>query len=250
MDESHGLLIVNADDWGQTEPVTDAILECARAGLISSATAMVYMADSNRAADLAEDLDIGVGLHLNLTAPFTDPNTPAEVRERQARLVDRFKSLGLNRWIYNPLIRGEVEQAILDQMDRFRVLYRRPPTHYDGHHHVHICPTVALSGALSSGSKVRKSVRSGWGDHGRATRVATRLRERATQRRFSSTRYFYSIHTLAARERMLAVAGLSDHASVEVMTHPGLQMERELLLTDAWREALRESRLGSFADLA
>jgi hypothetical protein len=48
-----GLLIVTANDWGGEIRATDGIAACFRGSRITGATAMVYMADSKRASDLA-----------------------------------------------------------------------------------------------------------------------------------------------------------------------------------------------------
>ena len=47
------ILIVNADDYGWNRPTTEATLEAFRAGRITSATALMFMDDSERAAELA-----------------------------------------------------------------------------------------------------------------------------------------------------------------------------------------------------
>ena len=85
-----GLLIVNADDFGGNPLATDRIVECFAARRITSTSAMVHMKDSARAARLAQNGELAVGLHLNLTQAFDDPETPAGVRERQARAVAYF----------------------------------------------------------------------------------------------------------------------------------------------------------------
>ena len=65
------MLIVNADDWGRDRLTTDRILDCVTAGAVSAVSAMVFAEDSERAAALALDRSIDVGLHLNFTSPFT-----------------------------------------------------------------------------------------------------------------------------------------------------------------------------------
>jgi predicted glycoside hydrolase/deacetylase ChbG (UPF0249 family) len=45
------MLIINADDFGMDEISTNRILECYDRRLITSTTAMVFMADSIRAAN-------------------------------------------------------------------------------------------------------------------------------------------------------------------------------------------------------
>jgi len=66
-----GSLIINADDWGRDLATTDRIRECFEAQAISSASAMVFMADSERAAKIARLGSFDCGLHLNFTTPFS-----------------------------------------------------------------------------------------------------------------------------------------------------------------------------------
>jgi hypothetical protein len=164
-----GLLIVNADDWGIDDPTTDAILATFQAGLITSTTGMVYMAGSDRAAGLAGEHGVPVGLHINLTEPFSDPATPPEVRARQQRMIERLgKTSGLApelpgtsnlmRWIYDPRLQREVDAAIADQVRRFAEIYATPPTHFDGHTHVDLCPNVFLSRAIPRAAKLRNTL--------------------------------------------------------------------------------------------
>ena len=56
------MLIINADDWGRSQAETDAALRCYQGGRITSVSAMVFMADSERAAELAKEKRIGRGL--------------------------------------------------------------------------------------------------------------------------------------------------------------------------------------------
>ena len=72
------MLIINADDWGRSAAETDAALRCYKAGRVTSVSAMVFMEDSERAAELAKENELDVGLHLNFAEPFTGSNHPAE----------------------------------------------------------------------------------------------------------------------------------------------------------------------------
>ena len=83
------MIIINADDWGGWASATDAALACHREGRITSVSAMVFMADSERAAAIAQERSIDVGLHLNLTTPFSAPNCPAHLSKRQRELAGR-----------------------------------------------------------------------------------------------------------------------------------------------------------------
>jgi chitin disaccharide deacetylase len=254
-----GLLIVNADDWGIDDPTTDAILATFQAGLITSTTGMVYMAGSDRAAGLAAEHGVPVGLHINLTEPFSDPATPPEVRARQQRMVERLgKTSGLApelpgtsnlmRWIYDPRLRRDVDAAIADQARRFAEIYATPPTHFDGHTHVDLCPNVFLSRAIPRGAKVRNTLdrfpveRSAGG-------VLRDLRQAVRSRRFASTRYLLHItHLRLDRGDLDPRLDLARQVPVEVMAHPGFAAEREILMSPEWAEATAPLRLGSFAD--
>jgi chitin disaccharide deacetylase len=125
-------LIVNADDFGLTDGVSRGILDAHRKGIVTSTTVIV-----NRPIDpgLVEQLlgsGLGVGLHLNLTLarPISEP---ARVRS----LVD---AEGV--FIRDPrevAARANKDEARIElgtQIDAFRRLAGRFPTHLDSHHHV------------------------------------------------------------------------------------------------------------------
>lgn len=255
-----GLLVVNADDWGGSEATTEAILAAFEAGRVTSTSAMVHMPDSERAAEVAGRSGLPVGLHLNLTEPFGDPAAPTAVRDRQRRVAERFSGSGpeghpgtarLRKWLYDPRIRGEVGRAIADQLECFERLYGKPPTHFDGHNYVDLCPNVFLSRAIPRGSRMRNTL-----DRFPVERSPAALLRSARQalrsRRFRSTRY-----TLQIAHLSLPADGppdprlrLADADPVEVISHPDDGHEREILMSDAWGQVLAEHRLGSFADLA
>ena len=99
------MLIINADDWGRSRSETDRAFECYAKGRITSVTAMVFMADSARAAALAKENRMNVGLHLNLVQPITSPELPRRIAAAQLQ-ISRF----LRCWkyavaIYNPFLR-------------------------------------------------------------------------------------------------------------------------------------------------
>src|ERR1700733_6097340 len=82
----HGALIINADDWGRDAETTNRILECVVHGSVSSASAMVFMKDSERGAALTHEHRLDVGLHMNFTTFFSAPGCPA-------RLIDHLQQL-------------------------------------------------------------------------------------------------------------------------------------------------------------
>ena len=252
-----GLLIVNADDWGGSEETTKAILGTFEAGRVTSASALVYMADSDRAAGLAREKGLPVGLHLNLTQPFDDEAVPSKVRERQRRVAERFAGAGRDRhpgtvtwrrWVYDPTVKAEVDRAIADQLERFEALYGGPPTHFDGHNYVDVCPNVFLSPAIPRGSSMRGSL----GAYPLARSAMGRLR--GARQAIRGGRFRCPDHVLHIADLQLDSQGeprlrLARDASVEVISHPDEGGELAALMSSAWKRALGEYRLGSFADL-
>lgn len=103
-------LIVNADDLGASEGVNRGIVEAHVRGVVTSASLMVDGAAAGEAAELsAAHPELAVGLHLDLDGLGAQgPPPPAAVR-------------------------AELER----QLEAFRGLLGRDPTHLDSHHHAH-----------------------------------------------------------------------------------------------------------------
>jgi predicted glycoside hydrolase/deacetylase ChbG (UPF0249 family) len=235
-----GLLIVNADDFGYTQRSTDAAAECFARGRITSVSAMVYMHDSERAAAIAREAGVPVGLHLNLSEPYSGSDVPEAARRRQVRLAERFCGgwVRVRRWLYDPTIRRDVDGCIGEQLERFHALYGASPSHVDGHKHVQVSPNVLLSRALRPGTRMRTAL------HLDATllRPGRGARRRLMERRFTSTDYCFDF---AERERALQLAR---EETVELVVHPALR-NYAALVSDDWARALERVRVGSFADL-
>jgi chitin disaccharide deacetylase len=88
------MLIVNADDLGRHRGATDSALLCCAKKCVSSVSAMVFMEDSERAAELALDSGIGVGLHLNLSERFSADRVPPRLLNGAVRS----EFLGVRSW--------------------------------------------------------------------------------------------------------------------------------------------------------
>jgi YdjC-like protein len=72
------MLIINADDWGRSRAETDNALTCHDEGRITSASAMVYMEDSERAAELAKSDHIGHRIALKFHRAVCGEKYPSE----------------------------------------------------------------------------------------------------------------------------------------------------------------------------
>jgi predicted glycoside hydrolase/deacetylase ChbG (UPF0249 family) len=224
--------------------MTDVTLEYFRAGTVTSATAMMWMEDTERAAELALDAGLPTGLHLNLTQPFEGASAPPQVRERQLRLTERFQNLALLRWIYDPRMSGLVKSVVADQFERFQELYGRAPTHVDGHRQAHLALNVVLGSVLPEGIMLRRAKTM------RET-PPRRLRHALVSRRFHTTDVMLPIGDLYGDgpERLPERLAVAREHTVEVMTHPAWKQDREWLGSSEWAAAVSELPVGSFADL-
>jgi len=135
-------LIVNADDFGQSPGINAGIARAHEQGIVSSASLMVRWPAAPAAADYARTHpSLGVGLHLDLC---------------EWTCVD-------GRWspLYEVVSLDDVEMIgaeLSRQLERFRELVGRDPTHVDSHQHVHQEPLIlapVLGAAKTLGVPVR-----------------------------------------------------------------------------------------------
>jgi len=114
-------LIVNADDFGLTAGVNRGIIRSHEQGILTSASLMVYCPAAVEAADYAlKHPGLSIGLHVDL----------AEWIYRDSQWVPRYQIVPTND---ERAIAQETER----QLERFRSLLGRDPTHIDSHQHVH-----------------------------------------------------------------------------------------------------------------
>lgn len=246
-------LIVNADDFGLTAGVSRGILEAHGKGIVSSTTMLVNRPIDPALVGALKASALGVGLHLNLTlgAPVSDPRRVPSLVDGEGKFV---------RDARQAAARAKAEEARIElgaQIDAFRKLMGRFPTHLDSHHHVgRHEPILAL--ILEFARAIRVPVRSGDAQ----VRAAARRLKLRTPDHFmggSGPEAYWS------SERLLAhLASLPDGVS-EFMTHPGYfdqdlagsryGAQREVELEGLTDPRVRESvdargiRLGHFGDL-
>src|SRR4029453_18343984 len=169
------------------------VVACHRAGRISSTTAMVFMRDSERAARLADELAIDVGLHLNLSQEFTANDVPSALRRSQAAVVGFLTASKYALLVYNPLLRRPFRDVVDAQIREFERLYRRQPSHIDGHQHQHLCSNVLLDGLIPARHKVRRSFSFFRGEKNGLNRGYRSLVDRALARQYVLTDFFFSL---------------------------------------------------------
>lgn len=231
-----GALIINADDWGYDRETTDRIYDCFLRGSVSSTSAMVFMADSERAAETALENSFDAGLHLNLTSGFSSPATPAQLVTHHDRLRRYLRSNRIAKTIFHPGLANSFHYVVSAQLEEFERLYKFPTRRIDGHHHMHLCANVLLGRLLPEGAIARRSF-SFWSKDRRGLRVPYRSAiDHQLKKRHPVTDYFFSLAPLHPAERLRQIAELSRRFVVELETHPVVSAEYRFLLaigTDA-----------------
>jgi predicted glycoside hydrolase/deacetylase ChbG (UPF0249 family) len=215
-----GLLIVNADDWGRNRETTDRTLDCVRCGAVSSVSAMAFMEDSERAAEIAQESGIDAGLHLNFTLGFSATHTPQRLLSEQKRISEYLGRYRLSQIVFHPGLRRSFQYVFEAQRDEFIRLYGREPRRYDGHHHMHLCANVLLGGLLPEGTTVRRNFSFQSGEKSWANRGYRQTSDWLLGRHHQLTDMFFSIQPLAQPNHLHQIAMLSREYVVEMETHP------------------------------
>jgi len=223
-------VIVNADDWGREVFTTDRILECLLHGSISSASAMVFMEDSERAADLARQYGVDTGLHLNFTLPFTS-------RPRLRRLMEYQEQIGrfLQSHRYAPVIYHRRLVAMFDyvvkaQIEEYERLYGTPVNRIDGHHHMHLSRNVLVQELLPEGIIVRRNLTFRKGEKGYFNRFFRHRQDVTLARRHRMTDFFFDLHPVEPLERLKEICSLGERFNIEIETHPIRDAEYKFLM--------------------
>ena len=114
-------LIVNADDLGRSSGINAGVYESHARGIVTSASLMVRWPDAGEAAEWARtEPRVSVGLHLDLGEWLYEDNEWGVTYE------------------VVPLDDADaVEEEVRRQLEMFRDLTGRFPTHLDSHQHVH-----------------------------------------------------------------------------------------------------------------
>jgi chitin disaccharide deacetylase len=135
-------LIVNADDFGQSPGINRGIIEAYEQGIVTSASLMTrWLAAGEAAVYAKEHPKLSVGLHLDL----------GEWVCREGKWGQLYSVIPLDD-------KSAVEREIAHQLDVFKYLMGRYPTHINSHQHIHMrepVRSVALQVCQSLGIPLR-----------------------------------------------------------------------------------------------
>ena len=237
-------VIVNADDFGLTDGVTQGIVRAVRAGAVTSTTAMACVPGAAaRLRRWAPEIPGRVGAHLQLTtgSPLTDAAITPTLRGADAAFPASKKDLTAAR----------TEEIVLEWDAQFRFLRNAgiEPSHIDTHHHVHKFPNVFAAFC---------AIARRFGVPARALDAAMRakLRQEGIPCPDLIVLDYYggdlSAHRLIA---LLEEASASNdpRSTIEIMCHPGVPCgelsSRSKYVADRERELETFCRPGLAADL-
>jgi hopanoid biosynthesis associated protein HpnK len=136
-------LIVNADDFGRSHSINEAVIRAHREGILTSASLMVNEAACDEAVALArENPKLGIGLHLTLLcgkSTLPPEKIPGLVNTR-SEFSNQPIATGF-RYFFQRGLREQLRAEIQAQFAKFRAT-GLPLDHVNGNLHLHLHPTV------------------------------------------------------------------------------------------------------------
>jgi predicted glycoside hydrolase/deacetylase ChbG (UPF0249 family) len=240
------MLIINADDWGRLRGETDAALQCHQHGRITSVSAMVFMLDSERAAELAKENDLDVGLHLNFAETFTGHSVADRLEACQSKISCFLMQNKYSQLVYNPFLIKEFSYSYQAQAVEFERLFGKPPLRIDGHHHMHLCANVLLSRMVPIGIGMRRNFSFWPGEKSILNRAYRGSVDRWLARRYHLADYFFDLTQSIGDKKLDRVAALASSSNVELMTHPVVPSELAYLMSDEFATLLRGVEIGTY----
>ena len=139
-------LVVNADDFGKSHSVNEAVLKAFHEGVLRSASIMAAGAAFEEAALAARGLPgLSVGIHVTLVdgkAVLPSSKIPGLAgKDKKGFFGESPAKTGIRYWLERDRIREQLEAEIEAQFDRLEEAGIRPP-HADSHHHLHVHPVI------------------------------------------------------------------------------------------------------------
>jgi len=232
------MIVITADDYGKSRKATDSILKCYKEKRITSASAMVFMEDSARAAELSMETELEIGLHLNFTLPFNAAGLSPKLQEHHNKVVSYLSNHVLSQVIYNPLLINSFHFLFQSQLEQFVYLYGRYPDFYNGHHHMHLCANVLLSKMIPNGSRMRRTFTFDPGEKDLINRLYRRALDALITRKYITTDSFFSILPIYDYHRLQYIFNRALQGNVEIEVHPENTEEIEFILSDSFKHLI------------
>jgi predicted glycoside hydrolase/deacetylase ChbG (UPF0249 family) len=132
-------MIVNADDFGETEAITQGIFDCIQAGVVTSTTIMANMPGTNLAIRLAKVAKASFGVHLNICEGYPLTSCPSLVM-RDGKFYPKQKQA--LRILSGRVDRKELQEELTAQVGFIRTA-GIAVSHFDSHKQLHHLPVFS-----------------------------------------------------------------------------------------------------------
>lgn len=136
-------LLVNADDFGLTEGITDGIIDAHQRGILTSTSIIpgaVAFEHAVKRAECNQSLAIGVHLTLIEELPVSHPKDIPTLVQPNGKLPRNYREL------LSGLVLGRIRSEHVEHELRAQVIKclnaGLKPTHLDSHQHVHTLPSI------------------------------------------------------------------------------------------------------------
>ena len=136
-------LIVNADDFGRSPSINEAVIQAHVSGMLTTASLMVGEASFTEAVELAKKQPrLGVGLHLTLSCgrATLPPEEIKGLADTSGNFGDNPAAVGW-RYFFRRELHAPLRREIHAQFEKFQATGLRLD-HVNGHQHLHLHPTV------------------------------------------------------------------------------------------------------------
>ncbi len=136
--------IFNADDFGMSRGVNQAIAKAYHEGILNSTSIMINLDFVEDALELKKDMpDLDVGLHLNLTNqyPLSNPSDIPLLVDEKGKFKHGFVNLFLLSFFKSGELRRQVEHEARAQLEKAQQLGLKL-SHIDSHRHIHHIPLI------------------------------------------------------------------------------------------------------------
>jgi len=211
---------------------------------------MVFMEDSERAAELAKEINIDAGLHLNFTQPFETRRCASNLREKHGQIASFLAKSKFAQLVFHPGLRQQFDYVFHAQLEEYLIRFGKMPSHFDGHHHMHLCSNMLLGQIIPGGAKIRQSFSFLSGQKGIMNRGYRWLVNRWVRRMYRAPDFLFALPDCLKIEKSWdRVIALALQANVELETHPEEPAELEWLLSDECIQMRALVKTGSYAEL-
>jgi hopanoid biosynthesis associated protein HpnK len=136
-------LIVNADDFGRSHSINQAVIRAHREGILTTTSLMVNEVAFDEAVQLAwANPKLGVGLHLTTVCGRSalPPEKIPSLVNSKGEFTNNPASAGM-RYFFSPACRRQLRDEITAQFEKFDAT-GLPLDHVNGHLHLHMHPAI------------------------------------------------------------------------------------------------------------